>query len=227
MENLNKVSIRLIDKNTDISSLTMTKYEWDLVINQVPYQVVRIDGYIHTIGGSMGINDLWCYPRNSEPSYNNLRQYNCDEPVTWGIVYEPNQYLDYRYDNGEIKTGYKVYITRNGEKFCKVDGKGIQYAIDKARICIARLNEHPINFNSYLWEDQITNRKIYFRGQPGIITDFHKGEGSFVIYPDFPDGEINRFKKPAEWVHDGDSDYYDDEYVVTSIFDSNIWWWRE
>ena len=42
-----------------------------------------------------------------------------------------------------------------------------------------------------------------------------------------PDGEKNRFKKPAEWVHDGDSDYYDNEYVVTSIFDSNIWWWRE
>lgn len=44
-------SIRLIDRDTDISKLKMRQMDWDTVINKKPYFVVLIEGYIHTIGG--------------------------------------------------------------------------------------------------------------------------------------------------------------------------------
>ena len=51
-------SIRLIDRNTDISKLKMCQMYWDTVINRKPYFVVLIEGYIHTIGGKYGNNNL-------------------------------------------------------------------------------------------------------------------------------------------------------------------------
>lgn len=61
-------SIRLIDRDTDISKLKMRQMDWDTVINKKPYFVVLIEGYIHTIGGKYGNNNLWAYPRNEKPS---------------------------------------------------------------------------------------------------------------------------------------------------------------
>ena len=51
-------SIRLIDRDTDISKLKMRQMDWDTVINRKPYFVVLIEGYIHTIGGKYGIYGL-------------------------------------------------------------------------------------------------------------------------------------------------------------------------
>ena len=64
--------IRLITEDTDIDSLKMSKMDWDVEVQGVPYQVVRIEGYIHSIGGRWGENNLWMYPRFEIPTYDNL-----------------------------------------------------------------------------------------------------------------------------------------------------------
>ena len=70
-------NIKLIEKNTNISELKMSKMPWDVEINGVPYQVVRIEGYVHSVGGRCGENNLWMYPRNSNPTYETLIEYQC------------------------------------------------------------------------------------------------------------------------------------------------------
>ena len=45
-------SIRLIDRNTDISKLKMHQMYWDTVINGEPYFVVLIEGYIQSVGNT-------------------------------------------------------------------------------------------------------------------------------------------------------------------------------
>ena len=42
---------KLIEKETNIKSLKITKYQWDVVVNGVPHQVVKIHGYVHSMGG--------------------------------------------------------------------------------------------------------------------------------------------------------------------------------
>ena len=93
-------SIKLIDRDTDISKLKMRQMDWDTVINRKPYFVVLIEGYIHTIGGKYGNNNLWAYPRNEKPSCENLVQFN-GEPVCWGINYAPYNHARYRHDEFE------------------------------------------------------------------------------------------------------------------------------
>ena len=43
--------IKLIEKDTNISELKMSKMHWDVMLHGKPYQVVKIKGYVHTIGG--------------------------------------------------------------------------------------------------------------------------------------------------------------------------------
>lgn len=47
--------IKLVDRDTDLSKLK--PLDWDVVINNRPYYVVKINGYVHTIGGHWGEND--------------------------------------------------------------------------------------------------------------------------------------------------------------------------
>ena len=49
--------IRLITKNTNLSH-PPKPYDWDVLIDGRPYFVVRMEGYVHSIGGRWGNNDL-------------------------------------------------------------------------------------------------------------------------------------------------------------------------
>jgi hypothetical protein len=101
-------SIRLIDRDTDISKLKIHKMYWDTVINGEPYFVVLIEGYIHTIGGKYGNNNLWAYPRNEKPSFKNLIQFD-GEPVCLGINYAPYNHARYRHGEFEARTIGNVF----------------------------------------------------------------------------------------------------------------------
>ena len=65
--------IRLITKDTVLPHLR--HMDWDVVINGIPHYVVRIEGYVHTIGGRYGENDLWAYPRDKAPTYDTLVEF--------------------------------------------------------------------------------------------------------------------------------------------------------
>lgn len=210
--------IKLIDKDTNISELKMRKMDWDVVIYGIPYQVVRIEGYVHTIGGKWGENNLWAYPRDEEPTYENLIKFD-SEPVLWGINFNPHHYMKTKWDETEIRYSGSVTITRNGEDFYTLGG-GVNYGIDKARVLISEINEHPLWLNEIDYDKKMIGRKVWWRSQPAIITRWIKGQACVILEPD----GIERFKKPAEYKND---DMFDDEeYIKTSIFDKHICWFR-
>ena len=150
-------SIRLIDRDTDISKLKIHKMYWDTVINGEPYFVVLIEGYIHTIGGKYGNNNLWAYPRNEKPSFKNLIQFD-GEPVCLGINYAPYNHARYRHGEFEARTIGNVFITRNGEKFCDVRG-----SIERAKCMIDDFLEHPMNLNKIDFDKNVIGRKVWWR----------------------------------------------------------------
>ena len=212
--------IKLIDKDTNISELKMRKMDWDVVMNGKPFQVVRIEGYVHTIGGKWGDNNLWAYPRDEEPTYENLIEYNSERHVMWGIKFNPHHYMKSKWDETEMRYSGEVTITRNGEDFYTLWG-GINYGIDKARVLISEIEQHPLGFNEIDYDKNIIGRKVWWRSQPAIITMWMKGQACVLLEPD----GIERFEKPAEYKNDDMFDY--EEYVKTSIFDKNVYWFRD
>lgn len=210
--------IKLVDKNTDLSNLK--PLDWDVIINNRPYYVVRIEGYVHTIGGHWGENNLWAYPRDEKPSYKNLIEFTSDEAVHWGIKYEPEIRIRYKYGASEARNIGGVVITRNGKKFYTVGG-GLNYGIDKARVLIEEFKEHPINTYSIDFDKKIIGRKVWWRSRPGIITSWVDGQACVIIEPD----GISCFSVPEEFNNEN-SFYYVDEPIKADILDKHIWWFR-
>lgn len=210
------MEIKLIEKDTEISALKMYKYDWDVTVGKqnIPYQVVNIDGYVHCIGGKWGENSLWCYPRNEIPCYENLVEYDGNGGADWGLIMKTHNCIKTKWDERELRSTKTVMITRNGEDFYLTHG--IHHALD----LINRINDHPIELNAYGFEKKMIGKKVWWRSQPGVITQWiGNGQACVIIKPD----GIEKFETPAEF----ENDYYDeDEDIKTSIFDEHIWWFR-
>lgn len=214
-----KADIRLIQKGTALPPLI--PMDWDVVINGIPHYVVSIPGFVHTVGGRYGENDLWAYPRDKAPTYKTLVEFNCESPVAWGISYEPRNYTKTKWDETQARSGCGVAITRNGEIFCHVSG-GLNYGVDKARAMIVEFSEHPLDLNSINFDLKAIGRKVWWRSEPAIITDYVGGQACVILGPD----GIKRFTVPAEFVSE-EPDFYEDEFVKADILDRNIWWFRD
>ena len=215
--------IKLISKETDISKLKMRNMNWDVVIGNRPYYVTRIDGYVHTIGGKWGENNLWAYPRDEQPTYENLVEYGSANPVNWGIKFEPHHYMKTKWGETDISYSGSVTITRNGEDFYTLGG-GINYGIDKARVLISELQEHALDFDLIDYDKKMIGRKVWYRSQPAIITRWIKGQACVILEPD----GIDSFKTPAEF--ENDDMFGDDENkksIKTEVFNKSIYWFRE
>ena len=147
--------IKLIEKDTNISELKMSKMPWDVEINGVPYQVVRIEGYVHSIGGRHGENNLWMYPRNGN-------------------------YTRTKWDEIECVTSGGAMITRNGKDFYFCRG-----GIDEAKWLVKRLDEHPLELNEYGFAEKMIGKKVWWRSEPAIITSWiGNGQACVILEPD-------------------------------------------
>lgn len=208
--------IKLIEPDTIIPD-NLTPLDWDVVIHGRPYYVVRIEGYVHSIGGRWSENDFWAYPRDEKPCYDNLIEFS-GEPVIWAIRYEPENYIEFKWGEKRAQCSGSAIITRNGEDFCSISGD-MYYSIDKARTLITEINEGPVDVNAIDYDKKLIGRKVYWRGEPAVVESFVKGQACVIIRPDMD----SDFNTPAYYK---DIDYFSESIVKAEIWDKNIWWFR-
>lgn len=212
--------IRLVDENTDLSKLKKP-IGWDLEIKGVPYDVYRVDEYVHTIGGRQGENCYWACPAGETPTYENLIEFNGDAP-TWGVTFERNNYIKSKWDETSVECNGNCWITRNGKKFYHIPARYMDYGLAKAQhLLVQLLEECPLYLSERNWEEQAIGRKIWYHGQPAMIKRITSDNELWIV----PDG-IDEFKAPAHWGEDMDwSDYADGLRV--DLLSPNIYWFRD
>ena len=210
--------IKLIDESTDLSSLTIYPRDWDLVVKGVPYQVIRIEGYVHSIGGRWGNNDLWCYPLDEVMNVHNLAEFSANDPVCWGVRIEPYMYHRFKWDEHEIERSAGVTITRNGIPF------DIDYSYEGAMVKIGKYREHALELDNRNYIEKCIGRKVWWRSQPAVVTYFVAGQACVILEPD----GIDRFAVPPEFDNTEDRTVYDcDRDIKAHILDAHIWWHRD
>ena len=154
---------------------------WDVVVNGKPYIVGEFEDHPHAIrymSGSEAACNLYCWPRDEEPTRENVVQYIMPEngPVDWGISYEHYNKIKYKYEP-EIQSIGMITITRNGKKFYSFRGS-MNIGIDKARCIIERLQDCPIDFNAYDYiNKEILGCECYFYGYKAKIDYWCDGQG--------------------------------------------------
>jgi len=210
--------IKLIDKNTDLSNIK--PLDWDVNIKGRPYYSARIDGYVHSIGGHWGENDYWCWPRDEQPTHENLMQF-AGSPCRWGFRVDDNNYIRNKYDAEVLHNHYAV-ITRNGEDFYSFAYGGLGGAVAKAQILIDEFEEHPIWPNEIDFDKKVIGRKVWWSDFRASVRSYIKGQACVMLVPDGED----KFPIPKCY---GEDDICCDEReeIKTEIFDKNIWWFRD
>jgi hypothetical protein len=247
------------DKRIDWNKIKFDKLDWDCVIEGLPWQVVRATyhpeglpekGKIpsigihlnHSLGGRHGENNWYCYPLyrrtnpddiRGEPDYewfdegptpNNLLEYS-GRAVNWSISFEETNYLR----KGEMREGGRCTIWRNGKKFYEVGGREMNYALASAQQIVMRLQEHPINFWSRKWKDELIGRKIWYNSDPCIVRDIIEDQGCIMIEPD---KSAIKFFRPSPWQIDADDPidplnfYNGGEDIKAEYLDPHINWFR-
>ena len=216
------VELRLITE-ADIPNLEYTKVDWDVELRGEPYQVIRVPGFAHCTGGNLDYgegNIYWAYPLYEELSIKNLREYRGERGARWGLEYTPTLRLRCKWDEPSIESGRSLVITRNDKPFYRgpmTFHQAIAYVQDGI------LDEHPLELNERDFDKKCIGRKIWWRSEPAVITDYRNGQASVMIEPD----GIEKFTFPAEYVGDPLFDEWETtREVYTSIFDKNINWFR-
>lgn len=212
--------IRLIEKDTEIPKLY--PLQWDVVVKGKPFYVARVPGYVHCIRGLGEPIDLWAWPRNEEPSYDNLVEYELDSPVAWGLNYHEDRYIKCKWDDTMLRGGAGTTITRNDEDFYYVPG-GRGYSIPKALMLIGKIQEHPLDFCTIDFDKKMVGRKIWYNSQPAIIDRYINGQCCVMIIPD----GAKRFEMPAEFAKEP---LWDEEEArrlkIDCLEDGRVWWFR-
>lgn len=211
--------IKLIDENTDLSHLKKP-IGWDLEVKGVPYDVYRVDGYNHTIGGKYGENCYWACPEGEKPTFENLIGFNGDAP-TWGVIFERNNYTKHKWGETSVECNGSCWITRNGKLFYNIPARFMDYGLAKAQhILVQLLEECPLWLAERNWKENAIGRKIWYREQPAIITRISSDNELWIV----PDG-IEKFKAPVYWGNDDYEDYSDG--LMVELLSPNIYWFRD
>ena len=220
---MGEYKIKLISEDTDLSNINIEPFNWDVVMKGIPYYVARIPGYIHSFRGWGEPIDLWCWPRSEKPTYENLLEYDLSSPVAWGLEYKNGRHIRTKWGESEMCSSGCTTITRNGEDFYDVRG-GIGYSVPKAMALIHDIQDHPLEFNAIDYDKIMIGRKIWYRGQPAIITHYCKGQCCAIIEPD----GMERFKRPPEYENDDlFGDWYDEKGLkIDCLSDGVINWFR-
>ena len=225
MGNINQANVNLIKETTNIDALNMELKNWDAEIGGVLYQVVRIKGHVHTVGGRYGACDLWAYPRAEKPTFKNLIQFNAYNPVAWGLTCKPKNYMCHE---NEARNSSIVTVTRNGMKFMTCAARGMNAGIDEARIAISKFTKHPLCLNSIDYDKNAVGRQIYYRGIPAIVTRFLKEQASVMIKADHEavmKGDYPQATLPIYSYEVGITLNKDGELKV-DILDPDVAWYR-
>lgn len=218
--------IKLISDTTDLSKLRIHPVDWDVVVEGKKYNIVRIEGYYHTIGGKWGNNDYWAYPSDEQMSVKNLIEFNASDPISFSIEVHREKWISNKWDESCIDDYVSCFIRRNGEELYHFSCSDENYAWHKANLLLVTLKEDlPINIYRRDWEKDLIGRKIYFNDEPAVITRYNK----FQVFIE-PDG-FKYFKCPVwskEDTYDEicwNYDYGDGMWV--HLDSKQIWWFRD
>jgi len=224
--------IKLFEENTDFSKLSMYKLNWDVEARGIKYDVWRVEGYNHSIGGRYGENNFWCCPVGKEPSYETMIEYNgAHAGVLWGIeIYETHN-IKHKWGESSIEEGGNWAITRNGKPFFEGFHRDIDYAYIQARKTLYTLQGHALNFNERDWKEKAIGKPIYYHEEPALIDRIIEEQGCLWIVPDKK--FIDKFSPAVYAIEDylnGDEYALPDEYETgckVEYTSPHIWWYRD
>ena len=223
-------SLFIIHNNFDIQHPRFV--DWDFINNNdTPQTLFKAgDSYVHSISGSGSYaDDMYSYDSTiTNPTPSDCKAFSDDKLAPrWKFEIEPTFYYKTKWDETSMRTGYICRIYRNNILFTteRAYDDNDAYIMGKAKL--SRIfSQTMINFKSRKWKDELTNRKIWYRDEPAIITSLsHSNNGyDFYISPDIE--KIKEFSRKGWWTEEDVSDWGYGDGTSADFLDHGINWFR-
>lgn len=140
-------------------------------------------------------------------------------------IVEANYLRSSGISGSEVKSGGEARIYFDDHLIYTKSFRVAERALLWVATNLQRLKEHSVR----LWEfdDQgritdLVDRKVRYKGKPGIVTHYFPDQGAVVIKYD---GDGQGFVTPA-WLSLTDEREVEDS-VKTDLLSEHIWWWRD
>ena len=220
--------IKIITETTDLKKV-LHPISWDVNVKGEPYQAFfAYDDdvyYNHTLGGHSDYT--WVCPRDEEPTYENLVAYD-GTGARWDIRTSEHESFRNKWGSVKIETRCSVDILRNDEVFNTICCRDMWYGIAKAQVLIEEYKEHPLELNSYKFNELCVGRKIRYNGVPGVITRYVDEQACVMVKPLY-EADANKFfadphKTDDEYIEDFFEEAKADREMKVDITSAHIWW---
>lgn len=215
--------IRLIDEEDD-DILEQEEHDdlpFDIYMDDKSYCVAKYPNFVHSYMGDTALCN-WAWPRGEKRSSANMIPYIGYLGAEWSFNVESRNY--FRKDC--IEKCVRVRIYRNGKLFDEnVYGffdNCLSFAVADTLTRIQRYKDLPCNLDHYRYAENLYNRKIYYKDNPAIITNYYPGDGCIMIK--VIDGILRAPHNIA--INMALQDEEDAELNV-ELLDTNIDWFRD
>lgn len=221
----NKINFSKLDWDLVIRGLP-----WQIVrAEYVEESPTRLTGLgvplCHCIGGKYQNNNYYAYPLYREtnpypekrtirekpeyelwdegPTRDNLIDFDGSAP-SWSIAFEETNY----FRKGEIRQGGRCTIFRNSQKFYEVGAREMGFGLAKAQSILMHLQEHPLNFFSRNWKEELIGRKVWYQTDPAIVESIIEDQGCVML---IPDADCVPIFQPSPWQVEDDGTMFGDD----------------
>ena len=169
---------KLISKQEDLEGAV--KVDWDVKMNGHTYDVYRIEGFPHSIGGRWGENCYYALERGEEWDVDNFISFS-GHPVCWGYRIEQKNSVKVKWGEARMNDRCWGVITRNGEDFYETGGSMEYLSHYLPHLIIIIQEQVPINFGSRKFKSELLGRRVKYDGIPGVIESYIEGQCCVMV----------------------------------------------
>jgi hypothetical protein len=167
---------RVPSEKTNWDKLWIDYLDWDfhMITNgtHIPYQVIRIDGYYHTVD-----NCYYCYDLKYEHNYNEYKnnlipfddQWRREGLGIWSFDIMPRVSYYVKWDEYRTRSGYIGHLYRAGVLYADFSGGSELDVLSQIMTHRNMLESHALDILSRGWEKKCVGKRIDIRDERFVI----------------------------------------------------------
>ena len=165
----------IISKDEDL--VGAVKVDWDVD----GYDIYRIEGFPHSIGGRWGENCYYAIDKDDEFKAENLISFS-GHPVCWGYRIEQKNTIKVKWDTIRMNGHCRGVITRNGEDFYETGGSLDYLSHYLPHLLIVIQEQVPVFFSSPDFREELIGRNVKYELNEGLKKFFNMSTNPIPHY---------------------------------------------
>ena len=182
--NYDDIILQIPSTEEDLKGAELQEY-YDIEIQGKYYNVYKIRGFVHTVGGRRGVNDLYICRRDKPLTLDNIRLFRSNIGTRYSYRISEILFNDLKRSDRVTLDTNLLEIFRNDEVIYTTTHSDYNTLEATAKTIMSTIKCHEADLNRIDYDKYIIGRKIQFNSIPVIVTSFIRHESNMHLEPDY------------------------------------------